>query len=94
MIIHKALKEVRTESGLKQTEFAKMVGLTQTYISLIESGNKVPSFDVIERYNKISKVPIAIIMWKSLEESDVPKHKRKNYKELKPLVDNLINQMF
>lgn len=94
MIIHKALREVRKGLDLNQTEFAKVIGLTQTYISLIESGDKVPSFDVIERYNKVSKVPIPIIMWKTLEVNDVPKHKRKIYQELKPVVDSLINQIF
>ena len=35
--------KVRKEAGLNQEDFAKKINLTKNYISLIETGNRVPS---------------------------------------------------
>lgn len=94
MDISKALRQIRENTALNQKEFAARTGLTQTYVSLIENGKRVPSLEVIGQYESIGKVPLAVIMWKSLTEKDVQKNKLKVFKELKPVVDNLINQMF
>lgn len=37
------IREVRVQSGLSQTEFAEKIGLSKNYISLVETGNRVPS---------------------------------------------------
>ena len=37
------IKEIRKKSGLSQTEFAERIGLTKNYISLLETGVRVPS---------------------------------------------------
>lgn len=39
---HKEIKAFRSELGLSQTEFALKLGVTQTYISLMEGGVKKP----------------------------------------------------
>lgn len=35
--------KIRKEAGLNQEDFAKKINLTKNYISLIETGNRVPS---------------------------------------------------
>lgn len=94
MNIGQALKKVRKDTIYTQVEWASKVGITQTYMSQIENGLKIPSLEVIAAYEEISKKPLAIILWYGIEESAVPKSKRKIYQELKPLVDNLIAQIF
>lgn len=94
MDISKALLEMRKQTVFNQKEFADKLGVTQTYVSLLENGKKVPSWDLIECYSKLVKVPIGIILWKCIEEKDVPSSKKRIFRELKPLVDNLINQIF
>lgn len=37
------IREVRVQSGLSQTEFAEKIGLSKNYISLVETGNRMPS---------------------------------------------------
>jgi len=37
------IKEIRKKSGLSQTEFAERIGLTKNYVSLLETGGRVPS---------------------------------------------------
>ena len=41
------LKELRIEMGLSQGELARKTGFSQVAISLWESGERVPSIDVI-----------------------------------------------
>jgi XRE family transcriptional regulator, regulator of sulfur utilization len=94
MDISSALRKVRKDSGLSQGEFAAKAGITQTYVSLIEGGRKVPSVEVIQKYETIGKIPLAIILWWGIQEKDVPKNKKVAFRELKPLVDNLISQIF
>lgn len=37
------ISEVRRKSGLNQQEFANKIGLTKNFISLLETGNRIPS---------------------------------------------------
>lgn len=94
MDISKALRDIRQSTSLNQKEFAVRAGLTQTYVSLIENGKKIPSFEVVGKYQKLSKTPLGILFWKAITEKDIQKGKLKIYRELKPLIDNLINQIF
>ncbi|HEY5221593.1 MAG TPA: helix-turn-helix domain-containing protein [Microbacteriaceae bacterium] len=43
------IKRARLRGGLSQTELATSAGLTQSVISAYESGNREPSFPVLER---------------------------------------------
>lgn len=42
------LRELRKGKGIRQTDLAKSVGITQTYLSLIESNKRKASVEVIE----------------------------------------------
>lgn len=44
--IGRKIKEKRKKSGLKTIPFAKSVGISQSYLSEIESGIKIPKLDV------------------------------------------------
>lgn len=94
MKIATALLKARKDRGLRQNEVAKRVKLSQTYLSQIETGGKVPSIDVIETLAKEYNIPFPIMMWHSLTENDVKKGKLDIYRKLKPTVDNLINDIF
>jgi len=94
MNISTALLKARKNSGLRQNEVAKRTKLSQTYLSQIENGGKVPSIDTIERLAKEYNIPFPIMMWHSLTENDVKKGRLDIYRKLKPTVDNLINDIF
>ena len=89
-----ALLKARKDNGLRQNEVAKRTGLSQTYLSQIENGGKIPSIDVIETLAKEYNMPFPIMMWNTLTESDVRKGKLDIYRKLKPTVDNLIADIF
>lgn len=94
MNIGTALLKARKDTGLKQNEVAVRTGLSQTYMSQIEGGTKIPSIEVIEKLAKEYKIPFPIMMWHSLTEKDVQKSKLSEFRKLKPFIDNLINGIF
>ena len=61
-INHSALRVVRELSGLSQAELSRISGLSQGYISEIESGQKAPRPDTVHRLAKSIGVPVASII--------------------------------
>lgn len=94
MNIGSALLKARKDKGLRQMEVAKRTKITQTYLSQIETGGKVPSIEVITKLAKEYAIPFPIMMWFTLTEKDVQKGEVDIYRKLKPSIDNLINDIF
>jgi|SRR6185312_6117782 len=91
MNIGNALRDIRqTIAGRRQNDVANATGLSQTYLSQIESGKKIPSQEVIEILCKEYKVPVPIVIWQAMDISDVAKEKQKAFKTIKPIVDDLL----
>ncbi len=44
----KILKEIRKGKKINQTNLAKSAGITQTYLSLIETNKRNPSIELVE----------------------------------------------
>jgi len=93
MNIHYALKHARTVRSMRQGDVAEKAGISQTYLSQIETGGKVPSMEVIETLCKVYNRPLPILLWFAMEKSDIPKKKHRAYDELKPVVDRLISSL-
>ena len=96
MNIGESIKRIRISSvpRLNQGDFAKRIGITQTYLSQIETGAKIPSISVLEVISNQFEIPLAIIFWFGLEESDIAETKRNHYKILKPTVDTMVSEFF
>jgi transcriptional regulator with XRE-family HTH domain len=60
MDISGLLKVLRTAAGLKQFELAARAGISQNYLSMIESGRRQPSAGVLERLSAGLNVPAAL----------------------------------
>jgi len=58
-LIGSRLKKAREETGLLQSAFAKAVGLSSEYISLLEAGKRTPSFDTLEKIARFLNKEIA-----------------------------------
>lgn len=91
-----AIRKIRKEKTpqLNQSEFAKLIGITQTYLSQIETGAKTPKISVLETISKEVKIPLPIIFWLGINEEDIAEHKREYFRFLKPTVDVMINEFF
>ncbi|MHB8094321.1 MAG: helix-turn-helix domain-containing protein [Candidatus Aminicenantales bacterium] len=48
-LIGSRLKKAREETGLSQGAFAKSLGLSSEYISLLEAGKRTPSFETLDK---------------------------------------------
>jgi len=94
MNIGNAIKNIRTKVGMNQRDFASVIEVTQTHLSLIESGKRKPSFTLMEKVSKETLIPLPLMFWLAMNEDDVKKNKEELFKILKPSIDALIDTFF
>jgi transcriptional regulator with XRE-family HTH domain len=61
-MLNRALRLLRTYHQLTQVELAGRLGISNTYLSEIETGDKQPAVDLLSRYAEIFKMPVSSIM--------------------------------
>lgn len=61
-LIGKKIKETRESQHISQESFAEMVGISVSYISKIEIGNKLPSIDTLVDICRVLDVTIDYIV--------------------------------
>ena len=61
-MLNKALRLIRVYHDLSQTEVASRVGLSKSYISDLEAGNKKVTLQVLEKYSTAFNIPVSSIM--------------------------------
>lgn len=52
------LKEKRQNAGLTQTNLAEQIGISRSQLSLMESGKRKPSYDVLKKIAAVFGEPI------------------------------------
>ena len=57
-VLVERLKKARKEAGLDQQEVAKLLGVTQSYISKMESGQRRIDIVQLKRFSKLYKKQI------------------------------------
>ena len=60
--MNKALRLVRVYHDLNQADAAVRVGLSKSYVSEIESGNKKVTLEVLEKYANAFDIPVSSLM--------------------------------
>ncbi len=93
MNIGATIKRIRKGLGMKQGVMAKSISVTQGYLSKVEKGQKTPSLEVLREISKSLGYPLPILMYKSLEESDIIPEKREYFKLIKPAIDSFIDSI-
>lgn len=58
-----ALKLLRRYQGLNQESLAEKLGVSRSYISELESGNRTPSLDLLGRYADVFNIPISSLVF-------------------------------
>jgi transcriptional regulator with XRE-family HTH domain len=61
MNIGKSIRMCRTSLGLSQEELAQQIGMSVSYISLIEKGKRDPAFSTIEQIADALGVPVSLL---------------------------------
>ncbi len=61
-MLNRALRLLRTYHQLTQVQLAKRLGISNSYLSEIESGDKTPPLDLLDKYSDIFKMPTSSIL--------------------------------
>ena len=61
-MLYRALKMLRSYHQFKQIDLAKKLGISNSYLSEIESGEKTISIELLEKYSEIFDIPVSSIM--------------------------------
>jgi transcriptional regulator with XRE-family HTH domain len=60
-MIHRALKLLRVYHNLKQKELAPRLGISPSHLSELESGVKGVSYEILEKYAEVFRIPVSSI---------------------------------
>jgi len=93
MNLGSAVKKLRKYKNLSQEDLARVSKLSQTTISLIESGKTTPFSGTIKRIASSLDTSEYIIYLLSMEEEDVPPNKKEKFDTLFPVLETLIKQL-
>lgn len=61
-MLHKTLSLIRTFHNLNKTQVATKVGLSKSYISELESGEKKITLEVLEKYATAFNIPLSSLI--------------------------------
>lgn len=62
-MLSEALRLVRVFHDMKQSELVGRLGVSKSHLSEIESGKKMPSMDLVQRYADVFDLPLSSIMF-------------------------------
>ena len=77
-MIHQALKKIREFHNIKQSELSMQLGISNSYLSEIESGKKSPSLDLLDKYSEVFNIPVSslILFSETLDDEEAKLSKR------------------
>lgn len=63
-MLHEALRLLRRYHGMTQKELATRLGISNSYLSEIETGSKKESFtvDLLNKYSEVFKLPVSSLL--------------------------------
>lgn len=93
MSLGSALKEIRKSKGLSQDDVADSVGITQTYVSMLETDKAFPSKKTLMNIAKTLGLPHQIIELYSLEDNDFAEDKRPTFRVVFPMIKDLLKPL-
>lgn len=94
MKIGEVIVTLRKQKGVKQKDLAESLGITATYLSLIEHGEQKPSIALISSIANYFDLPITVILYKALGlENAKSKNQKKYFEAAEPIVNSLIQYL-
>jgi len=67
LAVGKAIRMLRTRKGMSQKDLALRADITASFLSLVESDSRDASIKVIGRIADALEVPMAVLIWESVE---------------------------
>lgn len=62
-MINQALKLIRTFYDVSQSDLSARLGISNSYLSEIESGKKQPTMDILSKYSEQFEIPLSSILF-------------------------------
>ena len=81
------IKNIRKQKKQTQSEFAASCGITQTYLSQIESNQREPNLSTLKLISNGLNVPLPILFFLSLKASNLRTHSSIDFKVTRYLPD-------
>lgn len=94
MNIGKTIKQFRKKKGIKQGDFSNLCHISQTYLSLIENNQKEPNISLLKNIAAHLDIPLPILFFLSLDDTDIPERKKEIFEIIEPSVKDLIKQIY
>lgn len=95
MNIGATIKDIRKRKGLSQHALAASSGISQTYLSQIEKGDRIsPTIDVLHKISAALELPYPVLEFLTLDYSDIEKEKLFAFKKIETAVNQLIKEFF
>ncbi len=94
MNIGEAIQKIRKQRKVKQFTLAEECGITQTYLSLIESNQKEPNLSVLKKIANALEIPLPVLLFLSIDKDDVSTDKQEAFNLLFPSIKSLLNEFF
>jgi len=67
----RAIKLVRTQRNMSQADLASRAGLSVSYVSMLERGQRDPNLTSIEKIAGALEVPVSILMFLAAEPNEI-----------------------
>jgi transcriptional regulator with XRE-family HTH domain len=94
MDLGSTIKNLRKQRKQTQQEFATRCGITQTYLSQIENNLKDANIGILEQISSQLNLPLPLLFFISMTDSDIPEGKRKDFLTIAPALKSFINELF
>jgi transcriptional regulator with XRE-family HTH domain len=83
-----AIKMIRKHRGITQAELSDLTSISETSLSKIEKGT-IPTEKNLKKISNALDVPLSVIYILGMEDSDVPRSRKKMYELLFPSIKSL-----
>lgn len=81
----------RRRKRIDQKEMAKQLGISVSYLSLIENNGKVPSGKVLNKISEVLEVPVSALLFETVDETAFKDGEMRDlFNKAKPMLDKMI----
>lgn len=94
MNIGATIKKLRKRKNIQQSELAGKSGISQTYLSQIETGERIPTIETLEKISKELKIPFPILSFLSLDANSIQTNKRDAFLRIEPAIKAMVEEFF
>ena len=94
MNLGSTIKMLRRDKGFKQYAFAKICGISPTYLSQIENNAKEPNLSRLRVIAKKLGMPLPVLFFLTLDENDIKPEKKQAFNHLAPSIKAMIEEFF